>query len=72
MSLLAQQLDQALQSLEPGKARQLETLVREAIGKVKSDASVWPVGYFESTAGALQGEEFERADQGEFPMREPW
>jgi len=32
----------------------------------------WPDGYFEQTAGALAGEEFERAEQGELPDREVW
>ena len=35
-------------------------------------ASVWPAGYFEQTAGALAGEDFERPPQGELPVREDW
>jgi hypothetical protein len=34
--------------------------------------SIWPAGYFEQTAGALAGEEFERPPQGELPEREAW
>ena len=32
----------------------------------------WPDGYFEQTAGALAGEEFERPPQGELPSRDDW
>ncbi|MEX2170208.1 MAG: hypothetical protein WD851_12925 [Pirellulales bacterium] len=32
----------------------------------------WPVAYFEQTAGALAGEEFERPPQGDLPMRDVW
>ena len=32
----------------------------------------WPTGYFERTAAALAGEDFERPPQGDFPARETW
>lgn len=32
----------------------------------------WPDSYFEQTAGALAGEEFERSSQGELPSRDDW
>ena len=32
----------------------------------------WPAGYFERTAGALAGEQFERPAQGEVAAREQW
>ena len=32
----------------------------------------WPPGYFESNAGALAGEPFERPPQGEFEKRTEW
>ena len=32
----------------------------------------WPPGYFEQTAGALAGEEFERAPQGTLRPRDAW
>lgn len=31
----------------------------------------WPDGFFESTAGAWEGEPLERGDQGEYPVRDP-
>ena len=37
-----------------------------------NSGSVWPVGYFEQTAGALAGEGFERPPQGELPSRDDW
>ena len=35
-------------------------------------AATWPAGYFEQTAGALVGEDFERPPQGGLPRREAW
>lgn len=32
----------------------------------------WPAAYFEQTAGALAGEEFERPLQGDLQVREVW
>ncbi len=32
----------------------------------------WPEAYFEQTAGALAGEEFERPPQGKLPNRDQW
>ena len=32
----------------------------------------WPARYFEQTAGALAGEDFERPSQGDLPQRESW
>lgn len=37
-----------------------------------SSANGWPDGYFEQTAGAFAGEEFERPPQGELPSRDDW
>jgi len=33
---------------------------------------MWPAGYFEQTAGALAGEDFERPPQGDLPQRNDW
>jgi hypothetical protein len=35
-------------------------------------SATWPAGYFESTAGALTGEDFERPAEGDLPEREVW
>ena len=37
-----------------------------------NSGSDWPEGYFEQTAGALAGEEFERPPQGALPSRDEW
>jgi hypothetical protein len=37
-----------------------------------NSAHGWPDGYFEQTAGALAGEDFERPPQGELPSRDDW
>lgn len=77
MNQLVQELDEKLRTLDPDRARHLESLVREAIDQVQLEEqgngpSEWPAGYFEDTAGALAGEEFERPAQGELPRRDEW
>ena len=76
MNRLAEELDQKLQTLDPARARNLESLVRDALNSAEHDACGsavnWPAGYFEQTAGTLAGEEFERPPQGELPNRDDW
>jgi len=77
MNRIARELDEKLQSLDPARARRLESLVRDAFDRVEQDEphdSVpgWPTGYFEQTAGALVGEEFERPPQGVARGRGDW
>lgn len=65
MNQIAQELDEKLRTLDPARARSLESLVRDALKWVDQDksavaASRWPDGYFEQTAGVLEGEKFER------------
>ncbi len=77
MNRLAEELDEKLRKLEPARAQYLESLVREALDRAEQDelcdsASGWPAGYFEQTAGALAGEDFERPPQGELPRRDDW
>ena len=77
MNQLVQELDEKLRTLDPIRARHLELLVREAMDQVQQEetpdsAPGWPTGYFETTAGALAGEEFERPPQGECPRRDDW
>ena len=77
MNRLAQQLDEKLRALDPQRASELESRVREALQQVEQDAaddrrSGWPVGYFDDTAGKLAGEEFQRPEQGELPQRDSW
>jgi hypothetical protein len=35
-------------------------------------SATWPPKYFDQTAGALEGQDFERPAQGELPQRENW
>ena len=77
MNQLAQTLDEKLRTLDPARARILESLVRDALRRAEQDQlgdtpSGWPAGYFEQTAGALAGEEFERPPQGDLPVRDDW
>ena len=37
-----------------------------------ANPAAWPPGYFEDTAGALVGDEFERPPQGDLPRRDVW
>lgn len=65
MSSIAQELDQQMSLLDPTTARRVEQLVRDALALAKTAKSgAWPAGYFEQTAGALAGEQFERPEQG--------
>lgn len=36
------------------------------------DGGGWPKGYFARTMGALEGQPFERPDQGTVEVREDW
>lgn len=70
MNRLAEELNEKLLSLDPVRAECLEQWVRAAMDRVDRDEQVgWPEGYFEATAGALAGEELDRAPQGELPRR---
>ena len=69
MNRLAKELDSKLRSLDPKRAKHLEALVRDALDRAEQDKpsdseNGWPAGYFQQTAGALAGEEFERPPQG--------
>jgi hypothetical protein len=56
--------------LAPGKAEvTVDAAEQDATDKQRSG---WPAGYFDTTAGALAGEEFERPAQGELPRRDVW
>ena len=77
MNQIAQELDEKLRTLDPARARNLESLVRDALKQVDQDeltaaTSGWPEGYFDQTAGALAGEKFERPPQGDLPIRDDW
>ena len=77
MTQLAEELDARLRTLAPIQARYLESLVRDALLRseqlaVEPAGTDWPPGYFDRTAGALAGEEFERPTQGKLPMRDEW
>ncbi len=77
MNQLAQEVDEKLRTLDPDRARKLESLVRDALQRAaqvepSDSASRWPDGYFEQTAGALASEQFERPPQGELPVRDDW
>jgi hypothetical protein len=61
---VSEELDQALDRLDPQTAALLEQTVRDAValaskrvpGSEVRDALGYPVGYFEATAGGFQGE----------------
>jgi predicted DNA-binding antitoxin AbrB/MazE fold protein len=45
---------------------------RAEVTLISPQSQTWPTSYFEQTAGALQGEAFERPSQGELPQRDAW
>jgi hypothetical protein len=74
---IARELDEKLRTLDPPRAQYLESLVREALDRAEraelgDSLSGWPAGYFDQTAGALSGEDFERPRQGDLPCRDNW
>jgi len=85
MHAIARELNEALNRLEPQRATELEDAVRSALtaigqkpGKagfwdgVERDEKGWPKGYFETTAGCLKDEPFERPKDLPLESREPW
>ena len=76
MNKIAEELDAKLQTLDQRRAKALAEMVRAAMTAIELEPPIdpmlgvpqgWPVGYFAQTAGALAGESFERAAQGEMP-----
>lgn len=37
-----------------------------------TNGAAWPAGYFDQTAGALAGEDFDRPEQGKLQNRDRW
>jgi len=59
----------------PDGTRAEITAVSEAAPPTADAAApfaIWPADYFEQTAGALAGENFERPPQGKLPQRNDW
>lgn len=62
----------------PLKPVNLAEGTRAAVTSLSTDASLpeqpiaWPANYFDQTAGALEGDEFDRPAQGDLPRRENW
>ena len=79
MSPIVRELDARLHALDAQTARMVEQLVRDALqlagekntrsAPAKNGAG-WPDQYFERTAGALAGENFDRPSQGDLEQRE--
>jgi hypothetical protein len=77
---VSEELDQALDRLDPQTAALLEQTVRDAValaskrvpGTEDRDALGYPGGYFEATAGCFQGEPLERPPDLPLESREAW
>ena len=75
MTAIAVELDQRLQSLDPGTAASVERLVQDALQlaeKKGTNGSTWPAGFWERIRADWGSEPFERPPQGEFEKREAW
>lgn len=77
MSALETKLTETLRSLDPARAKALETAVLDILMAVQPDttpapevdANGWPVGYWESVVGSLdEGDDWEPPDD---PPPEP-
>ena len=70
MSALETKLTETLRSLDPARAKALETAFLDILMAVQPetkpapevDANGWPVGYWEHFAGILAGDDFEPPD----------
>ncbi len=61
--------------LEPvnlAEGTRAEVIPLPSNGAAPEQSAGWPPNYFGQTAGALEGENFERPAQGDFPRRENW
>ena len=76
MSVIAEQLDAKLKTLDAKAASSLEKLVRDALELVETQNGVQPErlppDFFTRIAREFGGEPFERPSQGEFEQREAW
>ena len=76
MSVIAEQLDAKLKTLDAKAASSLEKLVRDALELVETQNGVpperLPPDFFTRIAREFGGEPFERPSQGEFEQREAW
>ncbi len=61
--------------LEPvnlAEGTRAEVIPLSSNGTASEQSAAWPPSYFDQTAGALEGEVFERPPQGDLPRREDW
>lgn len=58
-----------LQPVDLAEGKRAEVIPTPSPLDANSGATSWPAGYFEQTAGALAGENFERPPQGDLPKR---
>ena len=80
MHSVSEELDQALNRLDPQTASLLEQTVRDAValaskrvsGREDTDALGYPLGYFEATAGCFEGEPLQRPPDLPLETRETW
>jgi len=77
MSLIAEQLDAKLKTLDARAASSLEKLVRDALELVETQNGAvhpdrLPPDFFTRIAQEFGSEPFERPTQGEFEKREAW
>ncbi len=75
MTAIAIELDQKLQSLDPGTAASVERLVRDALSladQKANGATGWPANFWQKIREDWGDAPFERPPQGELEKREDW
>lgn len=77
MSNVLEELELTLKELNAEQAGALERELEEVLARTKARCQVRsgkrrPADYFERTAGALKGQEFERPEQLPYETREPF
>jgi hypothetical protein len=77
MTVIAEQLDKKLQTLDPRSASSLEKLVRDALELVESQGDAGrsrplPPDFFSQISAEFGHGPFERPAQGELEKRQEW
>jgi hypothetical protein len=61
-----------LQPVDLAEGTRAEVIPTPSPLDANCETTSWPAGYFEQTAGALAGEDFDRPPQGDLPKRDAW
>ena len=61
-----------LEPVDLAQGTRAEVIPLSQTSNLVEGTATWPSDYFEQTAGALAGEQFDRPSQGDLPQQESW